>query len=320
MARPKHTHVCGGIYLVSSIGEHGRTIFVDDGDRVALGQLVAQVIARCGAQIHAFKWLENELLMVLQVYADSVSDVMQRIASLHARRVNQRLGHRGNLFQHPHRAVLLEDSVTVLEAVATVHRNPVSEWSSHRAYLGLEEIPWLTRQMILEFLSAVPAAQPAAYSALMKGDEAWKHALRLQPGGSARRRPWRAHDGFVAWLKVRSAQRTRPATLDELIQAVARWLAVDPAALESTATSPLLSLARALITWAAMENGIASLADLARRFGRGRSTLHETREIYRARAPQIFNLRLTDILAGPAFALPEVLQLLEGPNTKDSAR
>src|ERR1700739_3143141 len=118
MAHQKHTHVNGGIYLVSSTGEHRQRVFVDDGDRVALAELVAQVIVRCGARIHAFVWLECEILMVAQVYDVSLSGLMQRIASVHARRVHEKMGYRGYLFRHPHRAVLLQDSVSVLEAVA----------------------------------------------------------------------------------------------------------------------------------------------------------------------------------------------------------
>ena len=321
MAHPRHSHVAGGIYLVSSIGERGQAIFVDDSDRVALGKLVAQVMARCGAQIHAFSWLESEFLMVLQVYAVSLSGVMQRINPLHARRVNQKLGYKGRLFQHPHRATLLADSVSVLEAVLTVNRSPVRvcltsdpalyPWSSNRAYLGLEDVPWLTRRMILELLSATPDTQLTAYGALMDREEAWMQTLRLQPGESHRTGVYRPYDEFFAWLKLREIEGAKPASLDQLIQAVARWFQVSPAAIESTtATCPLLSLARALIVWTAMQNGIASLADLARRFDRSRSTLHETRETYRVRAPQLFNIPLAEILDGPGITVSEALQMI----------
>ena len=65
MAHPRHVHVFGGIYLVSAIGDHGQTIFVDDSDRAGLGELLAQVIKRCDAQVHAFKWLPDELVMIV---------------------------------------------------------------------------------------------------------------------------------------------------------------------------------------------------------------------------------------------------------------
>jgi putative transposase len=310
MAYQRHTHVPGGIYLVSVIGEHDQSIFVDDSDRAALGELVGHVVTRCAAQVHAFNWLEGELLMVIQVNAVSPSGVIQRIASAHARRVNEKLGYKGNLFQHPHRAILLHDPATVLETVAAIHRNPYSTWSSHRAYLGLEEIPWLTRQTILNLLSNMPSEQPTAYAAMMQREEAWK-SLRSPLSEDCRTRVCRPSDQLLAWLKLRSSERAKPASLDQLIGAVAQWLQVDAAMLESNANSRLLSLARALIVWSAMQNGIASLSELSRRFGRGRSTLHETRDAYRIRVPNLFNIPLADILRGPAIGLSEVLRLID---------
>jgi putative transposase len=303
MAHARRRHVPGGIYLVSSAGECGQAIFVSDADRIALGRLVGQVIGRCGAQVHAFKWLENEILMVLQVFGISLSGVMQRITSVHARRVNTKLGYKGNLFRHPHRAMLLPDVDSVVRAIATVHGYPESVWSSHRAYLGLEEIPWLTKQTILELLSATPELQLSAYAEMIEREKRWKAAVCSGLEDSARTRGCRPYDQFLAWLKVRSMERARPASLDELIAAVAGWFQVDPAAIESEAASPLLSLARALITCTAMENGIASLADLAQRFHRGRSTLHGARETYRVRLPELFNIPLMEILKGPGRPL-----------------
>jgi hypothetical protein len=122
---------------------------------------------------------------------------------------------------------------------------------------------------------------------------------------------------LIAWLKLRSSERVKPASLEELIQAVARWFEVDPAVIESSANGPLLSLARALIVWSAMQNGIASLGELAVRFSRGRSTLHETREVYRARVPNLFEVALAEILEGPSIAPSDVLELLRA---SDDAR
>jgi putative transposase len=309
MAHPRHTHVPGGIYFVSAIGEDGEAVFADERDRVALGELVGDVIARCGARLYAFKWLEDELLLLLQVYGVSLSGVMQRITSVHARRVNEKLGQKGTLFQHPHRAVLLQDSESALEALATIHRPPASPWCSHLAYLGLEENPWLTKQLTLNLLSTAPDDQVRAYKSLIEQEPPWKRVDLGRPGRSSRFNERRPYDEFVGWLKSRCRERAKPASLDQLIKAVARWFRVDPAAIESSATSPLLSLARALITWTAMQNEIASLAELAQRFGRSRSTLYQTRESYRVLAPQLFNIRLAEILRGPDVPVPEVLQL-----------
>jgi hypothetical protein len=318
------------VYLVSSCGEHGRRIFGDEGDRADFGELAAQMTARCGALVLAFVLLDTEILMVLKVNRISVSGVMQRLTALHARRMNGKRGYRGSLFQHPHRAVLLEDAVSVLEAVVTIHRSPLGmhlvrdpteySWSSHRAYLGLDEIPWLTKRVVLEYLGAMPEAQESKYAALMRLDEAWKEGPCLQGDGCPRTCECHPYDGFLAWQKKRSIELARPASLDQLIRAVGRWAQVDPAIIESKAWSPLLSLARGVIIWAAMQNGIASLAELGERFRRGRSTLHEIRETNRSRIPGVFDVPLADILAGPSIALSDFLDTIAGPAKESSWR
>jgi hypothetical protein len=92
-----------------------------------------------------------------------------------------------------------------------VHRHPVSAWSSHGAYLGLEEIPWLTKRMVMDLLPATPDGELTAYAVMMAREEAWKHTLRSQPGDSPRTRPCRPFDEFLAWLKMRSIEGAKPA-------------------------------------------------------------------------------------------------------------
>jgi hypothetical protein len=174
--------------------------------------------------------------------------------------------------------------------------------------------------MVLELLSATPDEQLWAYEALIDREEVWQRLPSLQAEESSRTLVCRPYDQFVAWLKSRSEERARPASLDQLIEAVARWFQIDRAAIESNATGPLLSLARALIVWTAMENGIASLSELALRFHRGRSTLHEARETYRMLIPRLFNIHLAEILVGPNIAVSEVLALLRAARRRAASR
>lgn len=326
MARKAQAHVFGGLYFVCAAAEYATPVFVDDSDRLALNALVAGVIARCGAKVHAFCWSDTRLLLLLQVYDVSVSNVMRRIASPHARRVNKRSGYKGCLFRHPHRSALLDDAVSVMEAVRTIHSSAAalgvgetaesSRWNSYRAYLGLEEIPWLTTGIVLDLLSATTDSGSGVYTALLRRPTtSSKKDLR---DAVPAHKP--EEEIFFAWLKRRFAERAKPASLDQLIQATGRWLGVSPASIESKAISPLLSLARALIAWSAMQNGIASLSELSRRFDRSRSTLYENREVYRLRLPELFSISLTEILQGPSVAPSDVLRLTRLPPEDPPAR
>jgi putative transposase len=326
MVHQRAAHIPGGIYLVSSVGEYGQAIFVDDSDRIALAELVARVATQCGAKIHAFSWLKIELLMVLRIIDIPLSRVIQRIASLHARRIDQKLGYRGNLFRHSYRAMLLNDPAIVLKAVAAVHFSPVLAqlsanpnaypWTSLRAYLGLEEIPWLTKDFVLELLAETHHEGSAAHSGLVthvhvETPSAYSTAARIESPHLSDQRmgepPKRPRGGAFSLIKAHLNKQGKPASLEELIQAVARCVQVDPAVIESRIRSPALALARALITWLAMQNGIASLSELAQRLNRCRSSLHETRETHRRRWPRVFDIPLAEILEGPRGAARELL-------------
>src|SRR5579862_9867580 len=124
MAHRRVIHFPGATYFVSATARYEQSIFADDDDRAALSELVARVSAHCATEVHAFCWLNIQILMVLQVRDISLSRVMRRIASQHARRFNQKVGYKGSLFRHSHRAELLPDNVSLLNAVAAIHLSP----------------------------------------------------------------------------------------------------------------------------------------------------------------------------------------------------
>jgi putative transposase len=313
MAHLSHPRLLGDIYFTILAGNGGRSVFVDDDDRQALNHLVARILSKCHAMIHAYRWDEHALLMVLQVCDVSVPGVIQRVAAQHARLVNRKLRRKGYLFRHPHRSMLLEDPISFLEAVRYTHLYPngstadplENRWSSHRAYMGMESISWLTTRTVVDLLrSGSDETQSMSYSEFMDTESTFRHAPSVSVN-HPRIYAERADQDFFAWLKTRVAERGRPVSLDQLIEAFARQFKVDSEAIASRSRSPLLSLARALVAWYAAQNHIASLAEVARRFDRGRSSLHETRETYRRRLPGLFNIPLSEILDGRGVAVAD---------------
>jgi hypothetical protein len=164
------------IYFVSSMSDD--SIVVDESDCEALNQLVARVAARCNAKIFAFSWLKRQMLLVVQVRDLPLFRIVQAITSQHARRINAKQGSKGRRFLHPFRALLLDDAEAVLIAVAAVHLSPTWDaladdpaayrWSSHCAYLGRDDIPWLAQEKVLELLRAKQAEPLIGYHELLR--------------------------------------------------------------------------------------------------------------------------------------------------------
>lgn len=152
------------IYFASALAVNGISLLVDESDWENLGQIASEASAITGARIHAFAWLSRQLLLVLGVTRAPVSEVVRRITSRHARHINARQGYKGRVFRHPSRYVLLERPEQVLLGVSIVHLSPLWEglvnnpddyrWSSHGVYLGLRDIPWVTRDLVEGLLAS----------------------------------------------------------------------------------------------------------------------------------------------------------------------
>lgn len=205
MAHSRHIHVHGGIYLVSAIAARNRQIFVDDEDRALLGSRLAQVIRQSSAEIFAYSWLPDELLLVLQVTEVPVSEIMRLLLSAHARRVNRRLRRKDALFHHPHRQLLLPDENCLLEAVLTVHKGR-SAWSSHRAYLGEERIPWLTREAVLRANATQHSDSRDTYAVFAESQPRWALMSNERRLSNAPDRPLRPYEAFTRWMKAGAMQ------------------------------------------------------------------------------------------------------------------
>jgi hypothetical protein len=84
---------------------------------------------------------------------------MQNLGFRYTQYLNRKRKKTGHLFQGRYKALLIDADSYLLELVRYIHLNPVRAgmvtqpdaypWSSHRTYLGLEKIPWLTTDWIL---------------------------------------------------------------------------------------------------------------------------------------------------------------------------
>ena len=294
-ARSRHRsrlHVPGGVYYI--VQRSHLSIFNDAADYAIFERLLANLLARCRARVHAFCWEVNALHLVLQVTDLPVGRLMQRLTSQYVRRVHRRRGSGGQFFQQSYRSLLIDPDAFLLKLIRHVHLIPVRSGavqdpdvyalSSHRAYMKMTRISWLTTAVALRMLAQRPDHANFAYQRLMceapKPDEGVEFDVEHVLGDRE----------FIAAISSHTRVYRSSNSLDQVIDTVASTLGVERNEVLSRSRRRRLALARALITWYATERGVATLAEVARRLERDPSTLIVAVERYRTLRPELFNL------------------------------
>jgi REP element-mobilizing transposase RayT len=159
MARKPRLHVPGGLYHVMLRGNAGQALFVDDEDCYHLYLLIQQGVERYGHRIHGFCCMTNHIHLAIQVAEEPLSRIMQNLSFRFTRWYNKRQIRTGHLFQGRYKAIVVDADPYLLALVRYIHLNPVRAglvknakeyaWSGHRAYLGIDTLPWLETGWVL---------------------------------------------------------------------------------------------------------------------------------------------------------------------------
>ncbi len=126
--------------------------------------------------------MTNHVHLVIQVGEKSLSRIMQNVSFRYTRFINARKKRMGHLFQGRYKAILVDADSYLLELVRYIHNNPIRAniaetidqyaWSSHRTYLGLNPIPWLSQDLILsQFSKHEKRARELYRDFILKGAE-----------------------------------------------------------------------------------------------------------------------------------------------------
>lgn len=296
MPRRPRLHVPGGFYHVILRGNHRQPIFFRPEDRDRLDELVAEVINRFRMRVHAYCWMTNHLHLAIQVSDIPLSAAMMRIASRYARYVQRRIPTTGHLFERRYRAWLVDADSYLLELVRYIHLNPVRAgimtdpaeypWSGHRAYLNTAATPWLTTGLTLSLLGREAHAARDAYRRFVLAGIGIKVESLYQ--GHPEDPRILGDDRFLSQLPLSTRLPQTALSLDDLIQHLCLIHSLDPDALAARGRQRKPAKVRALVLHHAARLKLATLNQLASRFGRSPSTLSETLEHYRASDPALF--------------------------------
>ena len=283
MARKPRVHYPGALYHVTLRGNSGQTIFFDDRDRTRFCFLVQEGIERFAHRIHAFCLMTNHVHLAIQVGDIPLSRILQNLSFRYTRWVNWRQNRTGHLFQGRYKAVLVDAEAYLLELTRYIHLNPVRAgivkepegypWSGHRAYLGLETIPWVTTDWVLSHFSGRLSAARRAYGRFISEGKGGGYQEEYYRGSGTDNRILGDDTFVVRVLGQKEAMQTSKATLDGVIKEVCRHYSVMERNLEGSSRDRRLSEARGMAAWLILELGICTLGELGKRVGRDVSTL-----------------------------------------------
>jgi hypothetical protein len=229
----------------------------------------------------------------------SVGRFVQRLTSQYARHIHKQRGGSGHLFQQRYHAVLIDPDAYLLKLIRHLHLMPPNEGvadgvesnqlTSHSSYLGVTRVPWLTRRLAFRMLIRQGKRPDKAYAEYMRKPIDPRDSLVKYERGSRRDPRVLGEAGFLASLPTRPCVPENRVSLDQVIDAISQKMGLEREAVMSKSRQRHLALARALVTWHAVEHGIATLAEVARKLHRDPSTLFVAVERYRVLRPELFD-------------------------------
>ncbi|MGH8177846.1 MAG: transposase [Steroidobacter sp.] len=295
MSRRQRLYVPDGVYYVVQRGSAHQPIFSQPDDYPFFERLLAAALRRAGARVHAYCWTPDAIHLVLQIGEISVGRFMQGLTSRYARSMQKRAGESGHFFRQRYRAVLIDPAKYLLGLIRYLHYTPVLAgladrpgdymFSSHAAYSRSSAIAWLTTRAALRLLRHAGSD----YAALISFAPPLHEIEQFVSGGANDARVIGGPD-FLASLPRHSRTYRSTASLDQIIQTVTCTLGLERERVLSNSRERELTLARALIGWYAMERGVATLSDVARRLRRDPSTLSLAISRYRVCRSELFKL------------------------------
>lgn len=281
MPRAPRLHVPGGCYHVILRGNHREALFGSTADRDVLNEIVGDAVAKTGARFHAFCWMTNHLHALVQVADRPLGKTMHRIAVRYSRHRHRQLRTRGHLFERRYKAKLVDVDAYFLTLVRYIHDNPVKAhivsdpadypWSSHRAYLGREQVPWLTTDFELSLFGTEIDAARTAYARFMSvpttdddDPDTATHPEDPRILGT---------DAFIAKIPYTPLRPRGYQSLEELATTMAERLGLTVDHLRSPSRARSLTPARVDLFRSAIDMRIAPLSEVARFLNRNAASL-----------------------------------------------
>jgi putative transposase len=127
-----------GYFHVTARGVNGEDIYRDDLDRRDFVEVVELVFARCGVRLITRILMDTHYHLIVEATTAQLSQAMQQLNGIYARRFNNRHGRHGHLFGERFSSYVIRDERHMHAAIQYVLDNPVAAGMRAKA----SDWPW----------------------------------------------------------------------------------------------------------------------------------------------------------------------------------
>jgi len=283
MPRRPRINLPGALYHVLARGNRRQAVFRDVVDYRAYLRRLEAGLRRTGVRCFAFVLMPNHVHLLVEPQQVPLASLMQGLQQGYTQEFNRRYRTVGHVFQGRYGAILCDRDAYLLELVRYLHLNPVRgglaqdpadyPWSSHRAYLGRERVPWLSLEPVLGLFHTDPRAARRPYSRFVADGIAQGHRADLYALWEQR---YLGDEGFVQEVErqVRASPPTiRAVGIDEILRLVAEEFHCSVAQVRAPGQQRVAAGARRWATLLAVEVAGERIKAVAEALGRSPGSL-----------------------------------------------
>jgi putative transposase len=125
MPRPPRFQPAGGIFHITTRGNRGQPIYLDDHDRLLFLRVFARIVERSGWTRFAWCLMTNHFHLVVRTPTESLASGMHHLNGRYARRFNARHSFQGHVFERRYDARFIDTERQFEDTVRYVAFNPV---------------------------------------------------------------------------------------------------------------------------------------------------------------------------------------------------
>jgi transposase-like protein len=270
-------------------GRHPHPLVQDEEDWHALSAIAQRMLFWCGGSIHGCRCEGSELRFAVEMGHASAGAAAHHISGAYAIHLRRRRGWTGSIFNH-YVAIAIDAELFLDELVLWLHRPPESTkakgarpdacWTADSAYLIPKSSTWISTERVLAALS--PGGVGRSAYIRRKVQPIAPEITAILTGRTAQRSRHASNEEIAGRRKA--PERSK---IEEIAQFVAEYSRLSYEDLCSASRKRAVSKAKVVAAVLCTRSG-ASVAAVARLFGRSRSTLIERAERYRETQPQLF--------------------------------